>query len=117
TLTLDIQHHLPLFLGFVLLALVSGLIAGSYPAFYLSSFQPIKVLKGRFSNSLGAISLRKILVVVQFFISIVLITSSVIISKQMSYLRNTDLGFEKDQQLVVPMRSEKAKKIYTTLKD
>jgi putative ABC transport system permease protein len=109
TLLLTIQQKLQLGGLFLLLAIITGILAGSYPAFYLSSFRPIKVLKGRFSNSLAAVSLRKGLVVVQFVISVALIVASVVIGNQMRYLRKVDLGFEKDQQIVIPLRTATAK--------
>src|SRR6266496_5388430 len=116
-LSLDFSQQWFIIIIFLLLSIITGLLAGSYPAFYLSSFRPAKVLKGRLTNSLSAVALRKGLVVFQFIISVVLIIASVVIMNQMNYMRSTDLGFAKDQQIVIPLRSTTAKNIYTSLKN
>ena len=75
-------------------ALFTGLISGSYPAIYLSSFVPTEVLKGKASSSSGRVFLRKLLVITQFTISVVLIIGTIVVSMQQSYIRNKDLGFD-----------------------
>lgn len=111
------KQHGILLSGFLVLAVLTGFVSGIYPAFYLSSFRPVKVLKGRISNSLAAVSLRKGLVVFQFVISAALIIAAVIITDQMNYLRSKDLGFEKDQQIIIPLRSQSAKNSYLSLRN
>jgi ABC-type antimicrobial peptide transport system permease subunit len=85
-----------LWLGFILL---TGLIAGSYPAFFLSGFQPTKVLKGTFRKSQAAINPRKVLVVLQFTFAIVLIICTLVIKKQINHAQNRNNGYNKDQLL------------------
>ena len=103
--------------GFVLLALVTGLLAGSYPAFYLSVFNPLDVIKGRFVNSVSATTLRRGLVVFQFVISIGLVVATIVIQGQIRFMKDQPLGFNKDQQIVIPFRSQEARQAYTALKN
>lgn len=81
--------------------LLTGLMAGSYPAFFLTSFRPLGVLKGQIASTMRSGKLRQVLVVTQFSIAIVLIISTAIVYNQMKYIQNYHLGYAKDQVLVL----------------
>ena len=94
--------HRPVYILILfLLAILIGVLAGVYPALVLSSFKPTTVLKGKFSSNAKGLFLRKSLVIVQFVVSISLIVGTLIVSNQLSYMRNQNLGFNKDQTLVL----------------
>ncbi|MEP1097331.1 MAG: ABC transporter permease [Cyclobacteriaceae bacterium] len=88
-------------LGFIVLAILTGVLAGLYPAFALSSFRSITVLKGKFRSSKRAIMLRHGLMIFQFWISTILICSTFIVREQLDFLQNTALGFDKENVMVV----------------
>ncbi|MFD2514930.1 ABC transporter permease [Pontibacter locisalis] len=93
-----------LILGLLGLVVLITILAGGYPAFFLSGFKPITVLSGSKSPSSGSGLLRKTLVVTQFSISIALIICTLIVISQMNYLKNSNLGFNKDQVLVIAIQ-------------
>ena len=96
----------PLLLGLIVLTIFTGVIAGSYPALFLSTFQPVKVLRGGLKSGAASSTFRRVLVVVQFSLSILLIIGTTIIYKQLNYMKQKSLGWDKEQLLYVVMRGD-----------
>ncbi len=94
-------NSLPIYLFLLGVIIIAGILAGSYPAFFLSQFSPVEALKGKLKLGRSGATFRHTLVVIQFTISVLLIVGTIIISKQMNYVKNKQLGYNKAQTLIV----------------
>jgi putative ABC transport system permease protein len=111
---LALQFDLKMIGASVILAIVTGIMAGSYPAFYLSGFSPSAVLKGQLHRSIGELWARRGLVVFQFSITVILISLVLVVYNQMEMLQSKDLGYNRDQIVIFPREGKLESKPYTT---
>ncbi len=117
TLSLDMIELPWLIPGFVILTIIVGLAAGSYPALLLSRFIPVKVLRGKLSSFKSNIKLRRGLVVMQFIISIALVICTIVIVRQLFYLQNMNAGFNKENVVVIPAQDDEIRKSQEVIKE
>lgn len=105
SLALNLFNDLTVLLSLAGIVLIAGLIAGSYPAFVLSGFKPILALGTSVARGMQSVQLRKILVIFQFAASIILIIATLVVSNQLAFMREQNLGFDKEQMIVIPIRN------------
>jgi len=115
-LSLNPIHNPQLSLGLVFITLFVGLFAGSYPAMRMSGFRPISVLSGAFTRSPKGSSLRNVLVLVQFSITIVLIICTIAVREQLKFIKNADMGYKKEQIITLPARGGSVRRNIQSIK-
>ncbi|GAB3916326.1 ABC transporter permease [Larkinella terrae] len=109
-LTLNLANPV-LWAGMLALVLITGFVSGSYPALFLSSLQPIRILKGTLKFGVGAALFRRALVIFQFTLSIFLIIGMLAVEYQMDYIRTINLGLDRENVLYVPLENETYKRM------
>lgn len=117
TISLGTENTGYFLIALLMLSIITGLLAGGYPAFYISSFQPVQVLKGKFHMSGANGQLRRGLVVFQFVIAITLVCGVIIMSRQLRYMQEKDLGFDASAKIILPLRTEEARGRYEALQN
>ena len=110
-------RNLDLIIGIPLFVIIIGILAGSYPAFIMSAFTPVNVLKGTILGQKGSSGFRNILVLVQFAISLVLIICTLVIYAQLGYIKSKDVGYQKENIIVLHFTSENFSDKYMILKE
>ena len=98
--------NINIILGLIGILFITGILSGSYPALFLSSFQPVKVLKNSFSTGLKGALFRKVLVIFQFSLMIILVIGTIVIYHQLKYIQNSKLGFDKEHLIYIPMNND-----------
>jgi len=105
-LAMSLSGNAHILAGIALIALITGITSGSYPALFISSFQPVQILKGSMPAASKGYRLRSILVVSQFSLSIMLITGATVLTKQIDYIRNRNLGYNSEHIVSIPMSQD-----------
>ncbi len=110
---LSLNFDTDFILSLLAITFITGIISGSYPAFYISGFSPASILRGKLKTSVGEIWIRKGLVIFQFAISVILIVSVLVVSKQINYVLKKNLGYDKDQIIHFPIQGTIGKNLET----
>ncbi len=105
------------FIALLAMAIVAGVLAGLYPAFYLSAFNPVKVLKGQLQSGSRKPAFRRIMTIFQFAISISIIIGSFIVYQQLAFMQNKSLGFDKENVVIIPAESNGIRSNIETFRD
>jgi len=100
-------------ISYIIIGILAGFLSGLYPAFYLSAIKPVTTLKGESLAGKGNGTLRRVLVVVQFSLSVIIAVSAVFMFMQLRFLQNKDLGFDKENLIAIPMSEEMKGKYYS----
>ncbi len=109
-LSISIGEDSRLLFLFLAIALLTGVISGAYPAVYFSQFSPLKVLNIRFTVGKGSLGLKKLLIIIQFVISVFMIISTIVVAQQLAFINSKDLGYSRENIIVVELKDKYSRK-------